>query len=45
MSADITPSEEAVARRLCSWAEYHEGNWRLYLPKAREILALIQSTP
>ena len=36
--SDITRAEEAVARLLCKWAEYHATNWRLYLPRAREIL-------
>lgn len=36
----MTP-EEKVARLLCGWAEYTEQNWRLYLPRARQILAAL----
>jgi hypothetical protein len=39
---DQQTTEERIARRLCAWAEYHEGNWQLYLPKARELIALME---
>lgn len=35
---------ENVARLLCLWAEYHDGNWRLYTVKASEIVALCRRT-
>lgn len=37
-----TAAEEAVARKLCGWAEYHEANWRLYLVRARQIIDLVE---
>jgi hypothetical protein len=38
-------AEERVARLLCGWAEYHEANWRMYLPRAREIIAALAAEP
>jgi hypothetical protein len=32
------PGIEAVARWLCKSAEYMDGNWRLYLQKAQDVV-------
>ena len=38
VSVDDTAGIEAVARWLCLASEYHEQHWRLYLPKARDVI-------
>jgi len=36
--SDDAAGIEAVARWLCLASEYHAQNWRLYLPKARDVI-------
>jgi hypothetical protein len=38
VAVDDTAGIEAVARWLCLASEYHAQNWRLYLPKARDVI-------